>query len=353
MLLIVDLALLESAFLLIMGANLMVLGGVFLLSQGMIDRISAALVLVAGVYAVLWQEPVVLGAAAERLLPIEIAKNGFLVSISGAVFLWAYWLYQRHIELLEATRDDLERAVVEGQIYIDVLGHDIRNPLTVAMSSLELAGRKHPPAKPDLEPAEDSLDRIEDLIHRSLLFSRLEHTDDVDHPEVSLQALISETVEGLVPLAASRGVGLEVELGPIAPYGASPLFGQAVENLVSNAIRWSPRGEPVELIGEDGPASWKLKIRDHGPGIPIEEIEEVFGRFEQGRVGTPEGHGLGLAIAHRIMDIHHGSISIEETPGGGATFVLTVPKDLGDGLSNKPRATGSPAGKSRPQGGAT
>ncbi len=331
----------------------MVLGGVFLLTQGLIDRVSAALVLAAGVYAVMWQEPVVLGAAGQRLLPIEIAKNGFLITISGAVFLWAYWLYQRHVELLEATRDDLERAVVEGQIYIDVLGHDIRNPLTVAMNSIELAGRKHPPAKPDLGTAEQSLDRIEDLIDRSLLFSRLEHTEAVDDAELPLQALVSETVEGLVPLAASRGVGLEVELGPIAAYGASQLFGHAVENLVANAIRWSPRGQPVELIGEDEPDRWHLMIRDHGPGIPVDEIEEVFGRFEQGKSGPPEGHGLGLAIARRIMDIHHGSISIEETPGGGATFVLTVPKDRDGPPIETSRSTGTPTPESHAQGGPT
>lgn len=336
-----------------MGANLIVLGGVFLLTQGLIDRVSAALVLVAGVYAILWQEPMVLGAAGERLLPIEIAKNGFLVSISGAVFLWAYWLFQRHVELLEATRDDLERAVVEGQIYIDVLGHDVRNPLTVAMNKIELARRKHPPAKPDLDAAEDSLDRIEDLIDRSLLFSRLEHAEGVDDPEIPLQALISDTVESLVPLAASRGVGIEVELGPIAPYGASQLFGQAVENLVCNAIRWSPRGQPVELIGEDAPDRWHLRIRDHGPGVPIDKVDEVFDRFEKGRDESPEGHGLGLAIAQRVMDLHHGSISIEETPGGGATFVLTVPKDHGGDPVGTNRATGTRAAKTRAQGGTT
>lgn len=353
MLLTVDLVLLESAFLLIMGANLIVLGGVFLLTQGLIDRVSAALVLVAGVYAILWQEPMVLGAAGERLLPIEIAKNGFLISISGAVFLWAYWLFQRHVELLEATRDDLERAVVEGQIYIDVLGHDVRNPLTVAMNKIELAGRKHPPAKPDLDLAEDSLDRIEELIDRSLLFSQLEHAEGVDEAGIPLQALINDTVESLVPLAASRGVGLEVELGPIAAYGASQLFGQAVENLVCNAIRWSPRGQPVELIGEDAPDRWHLRIRDHGPGVPIDEVDEVFKRFEQGRSGSPEGHGLGLAIAKRVMDLHHGTISIEQTPGGGATFVLTVPKDRGEASLETARPIGSHAPKSRPQGGAT
>jgi two-component system OmpR family sensor kinase len=107
---------------------------------------------------------------------------------------------------------------------------------------------------------------------------------------------------------------------------------QVLTNLLANAIRFSPEGAKVEvLMGELRGAekgSVALEVRDHGVGVPEELREKIFERFfraDNSRNRETGGSGLGLAIAKSIIDRHGGSIVASETPGGGATFRITLP----------------------------
>jgi two-component system OmpR family sensor kinase len=108
---------------------------------------------------------------------------------------------------------------------------------------------------------------------------------------------------------------------------------QVVTNLVANALRHTPAGSPVEVAvgtqpGPDG-GSALVEVRDHGPGVEASQIRRVFERFyrsdsSRGRVGGG-GSGLGLAIVAAIVSSHGGRVGIASTPGGGATFVVSLP----------------------------
>ena len=99
-------------------------------------------------------------------------------------------------------------------------------------------------------------------------------------------------------------------------------------NLLRNAIIHTPAGTSIEvaLVAEQG--SVRLRVADHGPGIPPEARKQLFERFwrkEGGRERGRGGSGLGLAIVDGIVEAHGGSVSILDTPGGGATFEVTLP----------------------------
>ena len=104
---------------------------------------------------------------------------------------------------------------------------------------------------------------------------------------------------------------------------------QVLANLMRNAIVHTPAGTAIDVSVEQSDGGVTLSVRDHGPGLPDASHELLFGRFwrsEGGRERGKAGAGLGLAIAREVVDAHHGQISAENAPGGGALFVVRLPR---------------------------
>jgi two-component system OmpR family sensor kinase len=104
---------------------------------------------------------------------------------------------------------------------------------------------------------------------------------------------------------------------------------QVLNNLISNADRFNPTGQPIELKLDAGADKLLIRVVDHGEGIPDAVKERVFERFfrsDSSRARDTGGSGLGLAIAKAIVDSHSGRIWVEDTSGGGATFVVELPR---------------------------
>jgi two-component system sensor histidine kinase KdpD len=107
---------------------------------------------------------------------------------------------------------------------------------------------------------------------------------------------------------------------------------QALGNVVENALRYEPDSSQIEIRGDPLPAEVRLVVVNHGPSIPPAERERIMEPFYH----QENGHvGLGLAISKGIVEAHHGRIWVEDTPGGGATFVIALPRDR---LEEVPRA---------------
>lgn len=221
--------------------------------------------------------------------------------------------------------DRLERSARQKQMFLDVLSHDLKNPLAVALGRVDLIEKRRPEISEELETIKSSLERADRLIDRSLLFSRLEEQEGLSRSREDLRDLAERVCKDLGGAMEEADVDVAVEGAADVKIQAHPILEQAVENLVSNALKWSPRGSSVELwVDTDGEHAL-LKVVDHGPGIPVEERSKLFDRFTRvDRSGT-KGTGLGLAIADRIVGMHDGRLWHEETPGGGATFALELP----------------------------
>jgi two-component system OmpR family sensor kinase len=116
--------------------------------------------------------------------------------------------------------------------------------------------------------------------------------------------------------------------GPVLVTGDDMRLRQVLGNVLRNAIVHTPPGTPMEVVlGVDG-ANAVIQVIDHGPGIARDHADRIFERFHRsdpGRSRDQGGSGLGLSIAHGVVTAHGGTIGVEETPGGGATFRIELP----------------------------
>ena len=124
--------------------------------------------------------------------------------------------------------------------------------------------------------------------------------------------------------------GIDGPLRPTELVADDRQLRQVVTNLVTNARIHTPSSTPIEIqVGAGRPGGVTLRVRDHGQGIPMADRERVFERFyraDRARSrGGGAGSGLGLAIVGAIVAAHRGTVRVEETPGGGATFVVDLP----------------------------
>jgi signal transduction histidine kinase len=151
---------------------------------------------------------------------------------------------------------------------------------------------------------------------------------------VSMNEVVMEAVERCEPVARHREVRLVPILAPPAEDGIeayvsgdSALLRAAIDNLIRNAVRYSPAEEAVEVEVGVAEQEVRVAIRDNGPGIPSDELDRVFDRFFHMPRGDEvgQGAGLGLAIARGVATLHHGSISASNRASGGCEFTLRLP----------------------------
>lgn len=336
----VDLGLLESVFLLAMGGWLIVLGGAFLLSRRRIDRASALLLVLAGVYAILWQQPTILGFG--EAFHVALAQPVFLSLLSGAIFLWTYWLFEQHVERLQQALSGLEDSLSLERTLVDVLSHDLQNPMAAASLDVQQMAREHPEFQERLDRIERKIQRASDVMENGVVYSRLASQSDTP-PMTTLDLVeqVEDAVEDARRHAEEKGVQLEIRAPEALPIEASPLIERAVGNLVDNAVEHSPHEGTVAVAVEGGPDSAVISVADEGPGISPEDRERLLERFARNS-DDDDGNGLGLAIVRRLVEIHEGRLDIRDSPAGGALIEIEIPR-------SPPGEPGSPPTRPSPQ----
>ncbi len=173
---------------------------------------------------------------------------------------------------------------------------------------------------------EDALDGVNRVLTDLLVFSRDLRLNLYEHP---LDRVLAESVDDCEPAARARDVTLRLRCDPDVAVVLDKLkVCQAVTNVVRNAIDASPPGSEVSIDGAGRDGAAEVRVVDHGPGVPPEKRQGVFTPF----FTTKEsGTGLGLAIAREFVTAHGGTIAVEDTAGGGATFVIRLPRRPPDG----------------------
>jgi two-component system OmpR family sensor kinase len=165
-------------------------------------------------------------------------------------------------------------------------------------------------------------DLLEDLLSATRAEELLAPSELVPTP---IGQLADEVVGSLAPTHAERKLLLDAECDPVV-LGEEKRLRQALLNLVTNAYKYSPEPDPIVVRVRCDTEHAYLEVIDHGPGIPAEDRDHVFERFArlENGAGRP-GVGLGLYIVNIISHNHGGTVRVEETPGGGATFVIELP----------------------------
>ena len=254
---------------------------------------------------------------------------------TGLVQLFA--LEQRHyadilvkeVEERKLAEDRLKTSNLELEAFVYTVSHDLRTPLSAIIGHAELIQMLE--AENLTDGVLDSLQTIEEQGHRmnglmeDLLklarVGRLEPSAE----EVDTDNVLQTVLEGLGPLIMEKNVNLDVaEMPPLTV--PRSLLAQIFENLIGNALRYGCKaGGLVEVGCELNRDTIRIRVSDHGAGIPIEEREKIFEVFYRGSTGQSErGTGIGLATVKKIAQQYGGDVWYEDTPGGGATFFVQI-----------------------------
>jgi signal transduction histidine kinase len=227
----------------------------------------------------------------------------------------------------------LDDAFESQQRFIQEASHELRNPLAVIRTNLDVLL-----ADPDADPAE--LRRVSELVLRTTARMAVLVDDLLEYGRrgapirelgpVDLAPLVREAADEFAVPAAQRHLSIDVAAPPqLVISGDRVALRQAVSNLLGNAVRLAPEGSRIVLAtGEDERRRW-ISVSDDGPGIAPEHREHVFQRFWRGdpdQARQSGRSGLGLAIVDQIARDHQGSVDVVPSPTGGSTFTISLPR---------------------------
>ncbi|OGS56064.1 MAG: hypothetical protein A3J79_14090 [Elusimicrobia bacterium RIFOXYB2_FULL_62_6] len=221
--------------------------------------------------------------------------------------------------------------------FLSRITHDLQSPLSSITSALEMlndsAAKLDPVENNFLDISIRNSRRLSNMIKGILDFSKLQAGKLDMHPVPARVApILAEAEEGLLPLASSKGVNLSIRPADAGLWALAdpPRIVQVLTNLISNAIKATPKGGSVVVAAapdRQDPDSVVFGVRDTGHGIPREDLDKVFEKFVQlSSYETQEGVGLGLAIVNDFVKMHKGRIWADSEPGKGTTFFFTLPR---------------------------
>ena len=210
------------------------------------------------------------------------------------------------------------------------ISHELRSPLARMRLAVGLARRPTADSGRQLDRLEREIERLDDLISQVLKLARLNGTDaPIEREPVDVDEMIEEIVHDANFEGAAKGCRISVEgSAGRTVNGNRELLRSAIENVLRNAVRYSPPGAPVEVAVERGDAGLAVSIRDRGPGVPAADLERIFEPFfrvAESRDRDSGGEGIGLAITSQVMRAHGGSATAGNRPAGGLEVRLGLP----------------------------
>jgi two-component system OmpR family sensor kinase len=222
------------------------------------------------------------------------------------------------------------RALMDGQrrLLHDV-SHELRSPLARLQAAIGLAQQQPEKIDASLERIERESVRMDKLVGELLTLSRLEASAALPAQEdIALMELIDGIAADARFEAGQQQRGIEVKGAPVVTLRCAPdLLWRAIENVVRNAIKHSPEGGMVTIELAADVDKVTIGVLDRGPGVAPADLDAIFQPFYRSDSGahSVDGHGLGLAIAQRVIDAHAGTIAATNREGGGLRVAITLP----------------------------
>ncbi len=237
---------------------------------------------------------------------------------------------RRLADIFDDMLDRLQNAFEDQRRFVQDASHELRNPLAVARTNLELA-LSNPDAGPDelrrsVEIAHRSTGRMSDLVDDLLVQAR-SGVPQIEQVDVDLAMVADDVRQQFLQPARERSIEIvRFTSGSPIVHGDEPSLGRVVTNLVSNALRFAPPHSAVNLsVISTGDGFVELTVSDRGPGLTEEDQRQVFTRFWRGR-NAGSGSGLGLSIVKQVVERHGGTVSVTSAVGEGATFLVRIPQ---------------------------
>jgi signal transduction histidine kinase len=292
-----------------------------------------------------------------------LRATAITLALAGLIDLWLLGtvlvLVRKSLLLREQVAIERARAETQAQLltleetnrrmsdFMSMASHELRNPLTSAKANVQQMERLlHRTADAQSEVEESQVTRLRELAARAerqmnrqdrlvsdlLDLSRIQAGKLSMRPEFcDLAAIARDTVQEQRTLNGGRHIELTVAPdGELRIRADADRIGQVLTNYLTNALKYSPRESPVEVVVERRGKNAYAAVRDRGPGLPPDEQHRIWERFHRAQgvevlSGTGIGLGLGLYISRTIIRRHGGKVGVESTPGSGSTFWLTLP----------------------------
>jgi heavy metal sensor kinase len=236
--------------------------------------------------------------------------------------------------VLNSTFARLEAAFAQQRQFTSDAAHELRTPITVMLTQTQTALNRERGAaeyRATVEACQRAAQRMRRLMESLLVLARLDAgQESLQRLPFDLSKTVNECVELLTPLAEARGLKIHCAAPALPCVGDAERMGQAVTNLLDNAIEYNQPSGEVRLTGEKQNGTVVLRISNSGPGIAAEDLPRIFERFyraDKARSGGGGHTGLGLAISKAIVEAHGGTLEAASQPGKGATFTLRLPAE--------------------------
>ncbi len=283
-----------------------------------------------------------LSSGADEYLVKPFSANELLARVSA--LLTASQLRQAavrseraHAEHTQRLLEESQRATRLREETLAVVSHDLRSPLTAIFASTELLRRIssesdwHTRVGKQAEAIRRAAERMNRLIDDLLDLASIDSgTLSIEARPQRVEELVRDARELFEPRAAEKGLRLAFEAAPgLILWCDKERILQALGNLISNAIKFTPSGGSIHLRAKAVPGTGDIRfsITDTGPGVPLEARPHIFDRYWHGAQTKRESHGLGLSIAKGIVESHGGQLQLESTSASGSTFCVSLPAE--------------------------
>ena len=236
---------------------------------------------------------------------------------------------------IEQRNAELRRLNEVKNTFLGIAAHDLRSPISLIQMTAEML------IDPDAQLSPDQSVRfIHDIVrHTEHMLRLLNDVLDVTQIEsgnlsleeqhIDVASFLSEALRWHTTMAAPKGTRLELRVATPGEARADPLrLRQVIDNLVSNAVKYSPPGSLVRVAAQRNNRGWRFTVSDEGPGLTSDDRQQLFqdfARLSAQPTGGEKSVGLGLAIVRRIVEAHGGQVGADSEPGHGATFWFTLP----------------------------
>lgn len=226
---------------------------------------------------------------------------------------------------------ELQRIDTLSNDFIASVSHEFKTPLTAIEGYamlLQDPGLSQSEHDEYLEKILSNSHRLSTLVGNILTLSKLETQSLAEQQRLfRLDEQIRQSIVSLEPLWSEREIELDVELDAVTLRGCEAILSLIWSNLISNAIKFSPRGSRIELTLREQKECAVVQVRDYGCGMTKEVQERIFDKFFQGNPShKAQGNGLGLALVKRIVELSDGVIEVESAPQEGTCFRVILPK---------------------------
>ena len=262
-------------------------------------------------------------------LSVMIFFVGLLISLVVGFVVWRQQQEQQYRQSLTAAQQKL---AADRRRFLARLDHEMKNPLTAIRTGLANVV--------DALTAEARYEALETVQAQTLRLSRLTadlrkladlETRLLENVPINLASLLTDVVEAAEDLPGTAANQIHLSI-PQAPWplpviqGDQDLLFLALYNLLDNALKYTPSRGTIELRARENGSFVIIEVADTGPGIPPDEIEQVWNELYRGRSAAGiAGSGLGLSLVRAIVERHHGQVSLHSRPGQGTLISLSLP----------------------------